>query len=193
MVGATSTRRPARGTRPSLRTPLPAITNGARACTMPKRAVLAAVTALVLPVVGGGVQHAQVGRGGMVEQLRDVVVRERVGVGRRASGADRRARRRGRRAGRATGRRAGRAPVTAGALVAVGPGAGAAERDRARRRSPPRRCRRARSTRRVTMSTIGASRGSSSTSSARSRSLTPRTLPPRPSRRCVTSPRRSVE
>ena len=35
MVGATSTSRPARGTSPSLRTPLPAITNGARACTTP--------------------------------------------------------------------------------------------------------------------------------------------------------------
>ena len=35
IVGATSTSRAARGTRPSLRTPLPAITNGARACTTP--------------------------------------------------------------------------------------------------------------------------------------------------------------
>ena len=80
-MGATSTSRPARGTSPSLRTPLPAITNGARACTMPERAVLAAVTALVLPVVGGGVQHAEVGRGRMVEELRDVVERVRVRVG----------------------------------------------------------------------------------------------------------------
>ena len=34
-VGATSTRRAARGTSPSARTPFPAITNGARACTTP--------------------------------------------------------------------------------------------------------------------------------------------------------------
>ena len=106
-----------------------------------ERAVLAAVAALVLPVVRGGVQHAQVGRRRMVEELRDVVERERVrvGVARRvrvgALGG------RGRRAGRATGRRAGRAPVTAGALVAVGPGSGAAERRPRRRRSPPRTCR----------------------------------------------------
>ena len=45
-----------------------------------QRTVLAAVAALVLPVVGGGVQHAQVGRRGMVEELGDVVERERVGV-----------------------------------------------------------------------------------------------------------------
>jgi hypothetical protein len=42
--------------------------------------VLAPVAALVLPVVGGGVEDAQVRRGGMVEELGDVVVGERVGV-----------------------------------------------------------------------------------------------------------------
>ena len=45
-----------------------------------ERAVLAAVAALVLPVVGGGVDHAEVGRGRMVEELRHLLVGERVAV-----------------------------------------------------------------------------------------------------------------
>ena len=50
------------------------------------RTVLAAVAALVLPVVGRGVDRDQVGRGGRVEQLRHLLVGERVGVGRARSG-----------------------------------------------------------------------------------------------------------
>ena len=42
--------------------------------------MLAAVAALVFPVVGGRVEHTEVGRGRMVEQLGDLVVGERVGV-----------------------------------------------------------------------------------------------------------------
>ena len=45
-----------------------------------ERAVLADVAALVLPVVRGGVQHAQVGRGGRVEELDDLLEGVRVGV-----------------------------------------------------------------------------------------------------------------
>ena len=45
-----------------------------------ERAVLAAVAALVFPVVRRRVDHAEVGRGRVVEQLRDRVVREGVGV-----------------------------------------------------------------------------------------------------------------
>jgi hypothetical protein len=45
-----------------------------------QRTVLAEVPALVLPVVGGGVQHTEVRGGGRVEQLRDVLERKRVGV-----------------------------------------------------------------------------------------------------------------
>ena len=45
-----------------------------------ERAVLAEVAALVLPVVRGGVHHAQVGRRGVVEELRDLLERERVRV-----------------------------------------------------------------------------------------------------------------
>ena len=45
-----------------------------------ERAVLADVAALVFPVVGGGVHDAHVGRRGMVEQLRDLLERERVRV-----------------------------------------------------------------------------------------------------------------
>ena len=56
----------------------------------PERPVLASVTALVLPVVGSGVEHAEVRRGRVVEQLRDVVVRERIGVARRATETGRR-------------------------------------------------------------------------------------------------------
>ncbi len=44
------------------------------------RPVLAEVTALVLPVVRGGMDHAQVGRGGRVEELGGLLERERVGV-----------------------------------------------------------------------------------------------------------------
>ncbi len=119
----------ARGTSPSLRTPLPAITNGARAWTMPSDAVLTAVAALVLPVVRGGVQDAEVGRRRMVEQLRDVVerVRVRVGGARRvrvgALGVEPHET-----IGRLVGDRVGTGP--AGALVPVGPGAGAPERHR---------------------------------------------------------------
>ncbi len=43
-------------------------------------AVLTAVAALVLPVVRGRVDHAEVGRRRVVEQLRDLVERERVRV-----------------------------------------------------------------------------------------------------------------
>ncbi len=45
-----------------------------------ERAVLTEVPALVLPVVGRRVQHAQVGRGRGIEQLGDVLVRERICV-----------------------------------------------------------------------------------------------------------------
>ena len=43
--------------------------------------MLAEVAALVLPVVRGRVEHAEVGRGGRVEELRGLLVGERVGVG----------------------------------------------------------------------------------------------------------------
>ena len=46
----------------------------------PDRAVLAEVAALVFPVVRGRVDHAQVGRGRRVEELRGLRVGERVGV-----------------------------------------------------------------------------------------------------------------
>ena len=86
--GATSTRRAARGDDAvGARTPLPAITNGARRLHEPERAVLAAVAALVLPVVGGRVDDAEVGRGRRVEELRDLVEGEGVGVGRAGAGA----------------------------------------------------------------------------------------------------------
>ena len=42
--------------------------------------MLAAVAALVLPVVGGRVDHAQVGCGGVVEELGDLLEGERIGV-----------------------------------------------------------------------------------------------------------------
>ena len=45
-----------------------------------ERTVLTAVASLVLPVVRGGVEHAQVGRSRVVEELRDVVERVRVRV-----------------------------------------------------------------------------------------------------------------
>ena len=45
-----------------------------------ERSVLTAMPALVLPVVGGGVDHAQVGRGGVVEELGDLREPERVRV-----------------------------------------------------------------------------------------------------------------
>ena len=70
------------GITPSDFTPLPPITIGARACTIPMRAVLAEVAALVLPVVRGGVDHAQVGRGGRVEELGGL---RRTRTGRRSS------------------------------------------------------------------------------------------------------------
>ena len=44
------------------------------------RAVLAEVAALILPIVGRGVDHAEVGGRRVVEELGDRVVRERVGV-----------------------------------------------------------------------------------------------------------------
>ena len=47
----------------------------------PERPVLAAVAALVLPVVRGRVHHAEVGRGGVVEELGRLLERVRVGVG----------------------------------------------------------------------------------------------------------------
>ena len=43
--------------------------------------MLTEVAALVLPVVRGRVEHAEVGGGGRVEELRGLLVRERVGVG----------------------------------------------------------------------------------------------------------------
>ncbi len=46
----------------------------------PERAVLTEVAALVLPVVGGGVQDAEVGGGGRVEELGDLVEGVRVRV-----------------------------------------------------------------------------------------------------------------
>ena len=94
-----------------------------------ERPVLAAVAALVLPVVRGGVQHAQVGRGGMVEELRDVVERERV----RVRGARRvRVGALGVEPDEAVGGLVGEriGAVHAGALVAVGARTGAPERDR---------------------------------------------------------------
>ena len=54
---------PTRGTSPSLRTPLPREHERRPGLHEAERAVLAEVAALVLPVVRGGVQHAQVGRG----------------------------------------------------------------------------------------------------------------------------------
>ena len=45
-----------------------------------ERSVLTAMPALVLPVVGGGVDHAQVGRGRVVEELGDLCEPERVRV-----------------------------------------------------------------------------------------------------------------
>ena len=182
-MGATSTRRPARGTIPSLRTPLPAITNGARAWTTPSEPCSPRWPPWSSQLCAAGVEHAQVGRGGMVEQLRDVVVGERIGVGgaRRIRVGDLRGR--GRRAGRATGRRSDRARDRRCARSRRVRGRRAGTR-RGRRHSQLRTCRSP--VRRVTMSTIGDSPGSSSTSSARSRSLTPGTLPTRPPRGCVT-------
>ena len=97
----------------------------------PERPVLASVAALVLPVVGAGVEHAEVGRGRVVEELRDVVVRERIGVACRAVDAGRRcsAVRPDELVVRLVGDRV--LPAAPGALVAVGPGPGAAELDRA--------------------------------------------------------------
>ena len=74
------------------------------------RAVLAEVAALVLPVVRGRVDHAQVGRGGRVEELGDLLEGERVGVVAAVGVQVRPARRRGRRTCRSTGRRAGSRP-----------------------------------------------------------------------------------
>ena len=42
--------------------------------------MLAPVAALVLPVVRGGVDHAQVGRGGVVEELGGLLEGERIRV-----------------------------------------------------------------------------------------------------------------
>ena len=139
----------------------------------PERAVLAAVTALVLPVVRAGVQHAQVGRRRMVEELRDVVVRERVrvAVARRIRVGEL-----GGEADEPVGRLVGDRvlPAATGALVAVGPGPDAPELDvpvGARRlvgvgrRCAASPCRRS-----------APAPGSSSTSSARSRSLIGATL-----------------
>ena len=95
-----------------------------------ERAVLAAVAALVLPVVRGRVEHAQVGRGRVVEELRDVVVR----VGVRVGGAGRvRIGALGVDAHEPVGRLVGERVRAghAGAFVAVGSGTRAAERDRA--------------------------------------------------------------
>ena len=78
-MGATSTSRAARGTMPSARTPAPASTNGRAGLHDAERAVLTAVPAGVLPVVRGGVHHAEVGRRGVVEELGHLL--ERVGVG----------------------------------------------------------------------------------------------------------------
>ncbi len=79
-VGATSTSRPARGTSPSARTPFAGDDEGRPGLHHVERAVLAAMPALVLPVVGGGVDHAQVGRGRVVEELGDLREPERVRV-----------------------------------------------------------------------------------------------------------------
>ena len=108
--GAVSTRRAARGITPSDFTPLPPMHHRRPGLHDPERAVLAEVAALVLPVVRGRVEHAEVGRGGRVEELRGLLERERVGVVRRGAGAGWPARRRGRRTCRSTGRRAGCGP-----------------------------------------------------------------------------------
>ena len=71
---------PRAGTRPSVAHALAADHERRPRLHEPERAVLAEVAALVLPVVRGGVEHAEVGRGGRVEELGDLVERVRVGV-----------------------------------------------------------------------------------------------------------------
>ena len=127
IVGATSTRRADARNEPELAHALAREHERRPGLHEPERAVLAEVAALVLPVVRGGVQHAEVGGGGRVEELGDLVERVRVGVlrpVRERVGAlvgERRELR------RSTGRRGDRGPSTGDALVgAVGV---AAERD----------------------------------------------------------------
>ena len=100
-----------------------------------ERPVLAPVAALVLPVVRGGVDDAQVGCGGMVEELGGLLEREGIGVVAPARGAGRRARRRARRAEPVTGRRTGRRPRLSTVSKPSGPCGG---RRPGRRRWPPR-------------------------------------------------------
>ncbi len=79
-VGATSTSRQCRSTMPSCRTPAPEIDERGTRLDHIERTVLPAV---VLTTVRGGVDHAEIGRTGMVEDLCDVLVGVRVAVDRR--------------------------------------------------------------------------------------------------------------
>ena len=110
IVGATSTSRAARGMSAELAHALAADHERRARLHDAERAVLAEVAALVLPVVRGRVEHAEVGRGRRVEELGDLVVGVRVGVvGPVRVGVGLLVGER-RRTCRSTGRRAGRCP-----------------------------------------------------------------------------------
>ena len=164
-MGATSTSRAARGTRPSLRTPLPAITNGARAWTTPSDPCSPRWPPWSSQLCAAGVDDAQVGCGGVVEELGGLLERERIGV---VAAVGVRVGELGREPGemgRSTGRRTGSSPST---FTSSKPSGASGGRRPGRRRWPPRTGRRP--VRWSTMSTIGDSSGSSRTSSACSRS-----------------------
>ena len=65
---------------PSPRTPLPAITNGARACTTPSDPCSPRWPPWSSQLCAAEWIDAQVGRGGVVEELGDLLEGERVGV-----------------------------------------------------------------------------------------------------------------
>ena len=111
---------PARGTRPSLRTPLPAITNGARACTTPSEPCSPRWPPWSSQLCAAECSTHRSGAAGWSKSCAIVVVRERVGVASPRSGAGRRARRSRptSRSVRLVGERVG--ARAAGALVAVG-------------------------------------------------------------------------
>ena len=110
MVGATSTSRAARGTTPRFATPRPAITHGARACTTPSDPCSPRWPPWSSQLCRERVQHAQVGSGGSVEELDDLLVHVRDRCCRSGAGACGRARRRGPRRRRWPGSPIGFAP-----------------------------------------------------------------------------------
>ena len=83
MVGATSTSRPARGTSPSSRTPLPAITNGARACTTPSEPCSPRWPPWSSQLCAAVCSTQRSGAAGWSKSCAIVVERERVRVGAR--------------------------------------------------------------------------------------------------------------